>query len=80
MWATSLYYIKASIFVTRDIYGNVVAFIKQQCQKVATQFIIELQGQFPTQDFMDASGNYYPQYWLQLEFEKSSMHIWESSR
>jgi hypothetical protein len=31
MWATSLDQIGASIFVTREIYGKVVAFVKQQC-------------------------------------------------
>jgi hypothetical protein len=44
------------------MYGNVVAFVKQQCQEVASQFITKLQSQFPAQDFMDALGNVYPQY------------------
>ncbi len=48
--ATSTNQIGALVFVTRDIYGNVVASVKQQCQEVATQFITKLQGKFPTQD------------------------------
>jgi hypothetical protein len=44
MWATSLDQIGASIFVTREIYGKVVASMKQECQESATQLIVELQG------------------------------------
>jgi hypothetical protein len=44
MWATSLNYIRASIFVTREIYGDVVTFMNQQCEEVAIQLIVELQG------------------------------------
>jgi hypothetical protein len=36
--------------------------MKQQCQKVATYFITNLQSRFPTQDLMDALGVVYPQY------------------
>jgi hypothetical protein len=35
MWATSLNQIGASIFVTGEVYGDVVAYVKQPCQKVA---------------------------------------------
>jgi hypothetical protein len=35
--------------------------MKQQCQKITTQLIAELQGQFLAQDFMDALGIVYPQ-------------------
>jgi hypothetical protein len=35
MWETSLNEIEESIFVTREIYGN-VASMKQQCQEVPT--------------------------------------------
>jgi hypothetical protein len=44
MWATSLDQIGASIFGTREIYGEVVACVKQQCQETATELIAELQG------------------------------------
>ncbi len=33
MWATSLNQIGASIFFIGEVYGNVVAYVKQQCQK-----------------------------------------------
>jgi hypothetical protein len=36
IWATFLDQIRASIFVTREIYGDVVACMNQQCEKVAT--------------------------------------------
>jgi hypothetical protein len=38
MWATSLYQIGASIFVTREIYGD-VAYVKWKCH-----LILKLQG------------------------------------
>jgi hypothetical protein len=59
MWPTSLKYIKALIFVTREIYRD-VAFVKQQYQESATQSITKLQSWFLAQDFMDALGNVYP--------------------
>jgi hypothetical protein len=64
MWATFLDQIGASIFVRREIYGNVVASMNQQCEEVATQLIVKLQGLFFAQDFMDALGIVYPQCWL----------------
>jgi hypothetical protein len=62
MWTTFLDQIGASIFVTKEIYGDVVAFMNQQCEEVATYLIAELQGWFLAQDFMDALGVVYPQY------------------
>lgn len=53
-----------------EIYGN-VASIKQQCQKITTQLIIELQGWSHAQDLMDALGIVYAQYWLNPKLEKS---------
>ncbi len=44
--------------------------MKWQCQKATTQLITKLQGRFPAQDLMDALGDVYPQYWLQLKLEK----------
>jgi hypothetical protein len=44
--------------------------VKQQCQEVPTQLIVELQGWFPTQGFIDALGIVYPQYWSQPKPEK----------
>jgi hypothetical protein len=38
--------------------------VKQKCAEVATQLIVKVQGQFFAQDFMDALGIVYPQYWL----------------
>jgi hypothetical protein len=70
IWATSTYQIGAHVFVKRDIYGNVVTFMKRQCQKATTQLITKLQGRLPTQDLMDALGVVCPQYWLQLKPEK----------
>ncbi len=62
MWATFKNKIEASIFITREIYGNVVASVNQQCEEVAIQLILELQGRFLAQDFMDALGIVYPQH------------------
>ncbi len=59
-WATFAYQIGAHVFVKRDIYGDVVASMKQQCQKATTQLITKLQGKFPAQDLMDALGVVYP--------------------
>jgi len=70
IWATSTYQIGAHVFVKREIYGDVVALMKQQCQEATTQLITKLQGKFPAQDLMDALGVVYPQYWLQLKLEK----------
>jgi hypothetical protein len=39
-------------FVTRHVYEEVVASIKQQCIEAVNQFIIELQFQFPNQDLI----------------------------
>jgi hypothetical protein len=52
-----------------EIYGDFVA-VKQQCQETTTQLIIELQGQFPAQDLLDALGIVYAQYWLKPKLEK----------
>jgi hypothetical protein len=38
--------------------------MNQQCEEVAIQLIVELQGWFFAWDFMDALGIVYPQYWL----------------
>jgi hypothetical protein len=38
--------------------------VKQKCEEVATQLIVKVKGQFFVQDFMDALGIVYPQYWL----------------
>jgi hypothetical protein len=65
IWATFINHIGALVFVTRDVYGDVVASMKQQCQEVATQLITtELQSKFPTPYLMDALRIIYPQYWL----------------
>ncbi len=64
MWETFKNKIEASIFVTKEIYGDVFAFVKQQCEEVATQLITQLQIWFLVQDFMDALDIVYPQYWL----------------
>jgi hypothetical protein len=36
IWDMSIDYISAPIFVTRDIYKDVVAYVKQQCLEIAT--------------------------------------------
>jgi hypothetical protein len=46
IWTTSTYPIGAHVFVKRDIYGDVVTFMKRQCQKATTQLITKLQGRF----------------------------------
>jgi hypothetical protein len=76
MWATSLDQIEALIFVIREVYGNVIAYVKQQCQKATTQLIAELQGRFPTQDFMDALGIVYHNISCNHNIKKGSMLIW----
>jgi hypothetical protein len=64
MWETFKNKIEASIFVTKEIYGDVFASVKQQCEEVAIQLITQLQIWFLVQDFMDALDIVYPQYWL----------------
>jgi hypothetical protein len=54
------------------MYGD-VAFVKQQCQEIAIQFITKLKGRFLAQDLMDALGVIRPQYWLQPKPKKGSM-------
>jgi hypothetical protein len=47
IWDTSIDHMSAPIFVRREIYTDVVAYVKRQCQELAIQLIIELQGKFP---------------------------------
>jgi hypothetical protein len=76
IWAIYTYQISAHIFVKRDIYGDVVASMKWQCQKATTQLITKLQGRFLAQDLMDALRVVYPQYWLQSKLEKKfNVHL-----
>ncbi len=61
IWDTSLQ-MGASSFVIEPSSARLVAFVKKQCEKIASQLIIKLQGQFSTHNLMDEFSIMYAQY------------------